>query len=119
MSGASSAARCSRLIIRSVRSTRRTGLGPRTPCSTSDAGGATTEVAALWLLFSGVAILLTARSAVRATLGALLMTTAVQLFIRLTTGPHLALSILAAWLQVTVALTGAFLIVNERAVRDR
>jgi len=43
----------------------------------------------------------------------------VQLLVRLMTGSHLALSLLVAWLQVVVALAGAFLIVNERVTRDR
>jgi len=81
--------------------------------------GAVIEVASFWLLSSGVAIMLTAQGAVRGTLGALLMTTGVQLLLRLSEGPHLSLSLFAAWLQVIVALAGAFLIVNERAVRDR
>lgn len=85
----------------------------------ADPSGLTTTIAALWLLASGIAILLTARSAVRGTLGALLMTIGVQLLLRLASGPHLALALLAAWLEVVVALAGAFLIVNERAVRDR
>ncbi len=84
-----------------------------------DPAGVTVQVAAFWLLSSGVAILLSARSAVRATLGALLMTSGVQLLVRLMTGSHLALSLLVAWLQVVVALAGAFLIVNERVTRDR
>ena len=84
-----------------------------------DTTGATIEVASFWLLSSGIAILLTGQSAVRVTLGALLMMTGVQLLLRLAAGPHLALSLLAAWLQVVVALAGAFLIVNERVVRDR
>jgi hypothetical protein len=33
-------------------------------------------------------------------------------------GPQLALSVLLGWLEVVVALAGAFLIVNERAVRE-
>lgn len=89
------------------------------PLLGGDAGGLTVQVAAFWLLSSGIAILLSARSAVRSTLGALLMTGGVQLLLRLATGPHLALSLLVAWLQVVVALAGAFLIVNERVTRDR
>ena len=84
-----------------------------------DAGGHTLQVGAFWLLSSGIAILLSARSAVRSTLGALLMTGGVQLLLRLTEGPHLALSLLIAWLQVVVALAGAYLIVNERVTRDQ
>ena len=95
------------------------GIAAPPPPYGDDPAGVTVQVAAFWLLSSGVAILLSARSAVRATLGALLMTSGVQLLIRLTTGPHLALSLLVAWLQVVVALAGAFLIVNERVTRDR
>ncbi len=85
---------------------------------TSDASNVTVEVAAFWLLSSGTAILVTARSAVRTSLGALLMLTGVQLLIRLAPGPQLELTIGVAWVEVVVALTGAFLIVNERAVRE-
>lgn len=76
------------------------------------------QVAAFWLLSSGTAILVTARSAVRTTLGALLMLTGVQLLIRLAPGPQLAFTIAVAWIEVVVALVGAFLIINERAVRE-
>ena len=78
----------------------------------------TAQVAAFWLLASGLAILVTARSAVRGSLGALLMVTGVELLVRLVAAPQLALSVLLAWLEVVIALTGAFLIVNERAVRE-
>jgi hypothetical protein len=84
----------------------------------SDPGGVTAQVAAFWLLASGLAILVTARSAVRGSLGALLMVTGVELLVRLVSGPQLALSVLLGWLEVVVALAGAFLIVNERAVRE-
>ena len=83
-----------------------------------DPSGVTTEVAAFWLLSSGIAILLTARGAVRGSLGALLMLTGTQLLVRLVPGPHLALTLLLSWLQVVVALAGAFLILNQRAVRE-
>jgi hypothetical protein len=83
-----------------------------------DPSGVTTEVAAFWLLSSGIAILLTARGAVRGSLGALLMLTGTQLLVRLVPGPHLALTLLLSWLQVVVALAGAFLILNQRAVHD-
>ncbi len=76
------------------------------------------QVAAFWLLSSGTAILVTARSAVRTALGALLMLTGVQLLLRLAPGPQLELTIAIAWVEVVVALVGAFLIVNERAVRE-
>jgi hypothetical protein len=88
------------------------------PIFGTDAGNAIVQVAAFWLLSSGMAILVTARRAVRTTLGALLMVTGVQLLIRLAPGPQLAFTIGLAWLEVLIALTGAFLIVNERAVRE-
>lgn len=88
------------------------------PVFGTDPGNAIVQVAAFWLLSSGMAILVTARRAVRTTLGALLMVTGVQLLIRLAPGPQLAFTIGLAWLEVLIALTGAFLIVNERAVRE-
>jgi hypothetical protein len=88
------------------------------PLVGEDASGVTAQVAAFWLLASGLAILVTARTAVRGSLGALLMVTGVELLVRLVTGPQLALSVLLAWLEVVIALAGAFLIVNERALRE-
>jgi hypothetical protein len=88
------------------------------PLLGADVGNVIVQVSAFWLLSSGTAILVTARGAVRASLGALLMVTGVQLLIRIAPGPQLALTILVAWLEVVIALTGAFLIVNERAVRE-
>jgi len=69
-------------------------------------------------LSSGVAIMLTARSAVRMSLAALVLVTGVQLLARLAPEPRLATTLALAWLEVVAALAGAFLIVNERAVRD-
>ncbi len=43
---------------------------------------------------------------------------AAQLLVRMVPGPELALTLLLSWLQVVVALAGAFLIVNERAARE-
>jgi len=83
-----------------------------------DPSGVTHEAAAFWLLSSGIAILLTARGAVRGSLGALLMITGTQLLVQLVPGPQFAFTLLLAWLQVVVALAGAFLVVNERAVRE-
>ncbi len=83
-----------------------------------DSSGVIVEVAGTWLLSSGVAIMLTARSAVRVSLAALVMVTGVQLLARLSPEPPLATTLALAWLEVVVALAGAFLIVNERAVRD-
>jgi len=76
------------------------------------------EVAGIWLLSSGTAILLTARTAVRASLAAVLMISGVQLLVRLTPDARLGLTLLLAWLEVVIALAGAFLVVNERAVRE-
>lgn len=84
----------------------------------NDPSGVTQEAAAFWLLSSGIAILLTARGAVRGSLGALLMLTGAELLVELAPGPQLAFTLLLSWLQVVVALCGAFLILNERAVRE-
>jgi hypothetical protein len=83
-----------------------------------DPSGVTHEAAAFWLLSSGVAILLTAGGPVRGSLGALLMLTGTQLLVKLVPGPQLAYTLMLSWLQIVVALAGAFLIVNERAVRE-
>ena len=83
-----------------------------------DGSGVIVEVAGVWLLSSGVAILLTARSAVRTALAGLVMITGVPLLARLLPGSHLASSLVLAWLEVVIALGGAFLIVNERAVLE-
>jgi len=83
-----------------------------------DPSGVIRQAAAFWLLSSGVAILLTARGAVRGSLGALLMLTGTQVLVLLVPGPQLALTLMLAWLEVVVALAGAFLIVNERALRE-
>lgn len=83
-----------------------------------DASGVTQEAAAFWLLSSGVAILLTARGPIRGSLGALLMLTGTQLLVQLVPGPQLAFTLLLSWLEVVIALCGAFLILNERAVRE-
>ncbi len=83
-----------------------------------DGSGVIAEVSGVWLLSSGVAVMLTARSAVRVSLAALLLVTGVQLLSRLVPEPHLAMTLVLAWLEVVVALAGAFLIINERAVLD-
>jgi len=88
------------------------------PLFAADSGSVVVQVASFWLLSSGTAILVTARSAVRTSLGALLMLTGVQLLMRYAPGPQLELTIAVAWVELVVALTGAFLIVNERAVRE-
>lgn len=81
----------------------------------ADQTGVIVEVSGIWLLSSGVAILLTARAAVRVSLAALVMITGVQLLVRLVPAAGLSLTLMLAWLEVVVALAGAFLIVNERA----
>ena len=83
-----------------------------------DGSGIIAEVSGVWLLSSGVAVMLTARSAVRVTLAALLLITGVQLLARLVPEPHLAVTLSLAWLEIVVALAGSFLIINERAVLD-
>jgi hypothetical protein len=88
------------------------------PLVGEDPTGVTAQVAAFWLISSGVAILVTARTPVRGSLGALLMVTGVELLVRLLDAPQLGLTLLLAWLEVVVALAGAFLIVNARAVRE-
>ena len=90
---------------------------PDIPLIGSDPQSLIVQVAAFWLLSSGAAILITARSAVRTTLGAILMLTGVQLLSRPVPGPQLELTIGLAWLEVIVALAGAFLMINERALR--
>jgi hypothetical protein len=87
------------------------------PLFGGDQAGAAAQVAAFWLLSAGTAVLVTARGAARASLGALLMTTGVQPLVQLAPGPQLPLTLLVAWVEVVIALTGAFLVVNERAVR--
>jgi hypothetical protein len=88
------------------------------PLIGEDASGVTAQVAAFWLISSGVAILVTARTPVRGSLGALLMVTGVELLVRLLNTPQLGLTLLLAWVEAVIALAGAFLIVNERVVRE-
>ncbi|HET8569952.1 MAG TPA: hypothetical protein VFM93_13310 [Candidatus Limnocylindria bacterium] len=95
-----------------------TAEATQVPLFGADPGGVTVQVAAFWLISSGIAILLTARSAVRMSVGALLMITGVQLLVRLATGPQLAPTLLFSWLEVLIALVGAFLVINERVVRE-
>src|SRR5205814_1823321 len=69
------------------------------PLIGEDPSGVTAQVAAFWLISSGVAILVTARTPVRGSLGAILMITGVELLVRLLTVPQLGLSLLlAGWL---------------------
>ncbi|HEY8807217.1 MAG TPA: hypothetical protein VIN70_06505 [Candidatus Limnocylindria bacterium] len=97
---------------------RTIGGEPATLPMFQDGSGVIVQVAGTWLLSSGVAIMLTARSAVRVSLAALVLVTGVQLLARLAPEPRLATTLALAWLEVVVALAGAYLIVNERAVRD-
>lgn len=94
------------------------GEGAQPPLFELDRSGVSAQVTAFWLLSSGVAILLTARSAVRMSVGALVMITGVQLLVKVAAGPDVVLTVMLSWLEVVVALAGAFLIVNERAVRE-
>lgn len=94
------------------------GEGAPLPLFELDPSGVSAQVTAFWLLSSGVAILLTARSAVRMSVGALVMITGVQLLVKVAAGPDVVLTVMLSWLEVVVALAGAFLIVNERAVRE-
>lgn len=88
------------------------------PLIGEDPSGVTAQVAAFWLISSGIAILVTARTPVRGSLGALLMVTGVELLVRLLNVPQLGLTLLLAWIQAVIGLAGAFLIVNERVVRE-
>ncbi|MDQ2911748.1 MAG: hypothetical protein M3T56_00645 [Chloroflexota bacterium] len=94
-----------------------TVIGPP-PLIGEDPSGVTAQVAAFWLISSGVAILVTARTPVRGSVGAILMITGVELLVRLLTVPQLGLSLLLGWVEVVIALAGGFLIVNERVVRE-
>jgi len=94
------------------------GEGAQLPLFELDRSGVSAQVTAFWLLSSGVAILLTARSAVRMSVGALVMITGVQLLVKVAAGPDVVLTVMLSWLEVVVALAGAFLVVNERAVRE-
>ena len=85
------------------------GEGAQLPLFELDSSGVSAQVTAFWLLSSGVAILLTARSAVRMSVGALVMITGVQLLVKVATGPDVALTVMLSWLEVVVALAGAFL----------
>lgn len=97
----------------------RTIAGEATPLPLLlDGSGIVAEISGVWLLSSGVAVMLTARSAVRVSLAALLLVTGVQLLVRLVDEPQLVITLALAWLEVIIALTGAFLVVNERAVLD-
>lgn len=91
---------------------------PPIPVLGTDPAGVVLWAAAFWLLSSGIAILVTARRAVRMTLGALLMVTGAQLLMRSAPAAQLELTIVVAWAEVVIALAGAFLVVNERALLE-
>ena len=76
------------------------------------------QLSAFWLLAVGLGILLTARGPVRTVLGALLMLAGTQDVLRFEPGAHLATTIAFAWLEVLLALVGAFLIDNQRALDE-
>ncbi len=76
------------------------------------------QLSAFWLLAVGLGVLLTARGPVRAVVGALLMLTGTQEVVRFEPGPHLATAIAFAWLEVLLALVGAYLIQNQRALDE-
>lgn len=74
------------------------------------------QLSAFWLLAIGLGVLLTARGPVRANVGVLLMVAGTLAVTRFQPGPHLATSIAFAWLEVHLALIGAFLIDHQRAL---
>lgn len=76
------------------------------------------QLSAFWLIAVGLGILLTARGPVRAVVGALLMLTGTQEVLRFDPGPHLSTSIAFAWLEVLLALIGAYLIEKQRGVEE-
>jgi hypothetical protein len=76
------------------------------------------QVTAFWLLAAGMSTLLGARTAVRMVVGGMLMLSGTQLVLRFQPGSHLALSTLFAWVELIIALAGAFLIVNQRALEE-
>lgn len=76
------------------------------------------QLGSFWLLAVGLGVLLTARGPVRGVLGALLMLTGTQGVLRFEPGPHLAIAIAFAWLEVLLTLVGAFLIAGQRALEE-
>lgn len=76
------------------------------------------QLSAFWLLASGLGVLLTARTPVRSVLGALLMLSGTDLVLRFEPGARLGLTVVFAWVELLLALIGAFLIVNQRALEE-
>jgi hypothetical protein len=76
------------------------------------------QVCAFWLLALGLTNLIVARGPVRAVVGSLLMLTGTLDVVRFEPGPHLATSIGFAWLEVVLALVGAYLITSERRLEE-
>jgi hypothetical protein len=76
------------------------------------------QLSAFWLVAVGLGILITARGPVRAVLGALLMLAGTQEVLRFDPGAHLATTIGFAWLEVLLALIGAYLIEKQRALEE-
>ncbi len=74
------------------------------------------QLAAFWLLASGLGILFTARTAARLAVGALVMLSGTQLVLHFGGGSQLGLTIVFAWTELLLTLVGAFLVVNQRAL---
>lgn len=74
------------------------------------------QLSAFWLLAVGLGILLAAQGPVRAVLGSLLMLTGTQVVLRFEPGAHLASAIAFAWLEVSLALVGGYLIQKQRSL---
>ena len=77
------------------------------------------QLSAFWLLAIGLGILIAAQGPVRAVVGSLLMLTGTLEVVRFEPGPHLATSIVFAWVYVALALVGAYLIGLQRSVEER
>ena len=76
------------------------------------------QLSAFWLLALGLTILIVARGPVRAVVGSLLMLTGTLAVVRFEPGAHLATSIGFAWVEVVLALVGAYLITSERRLAE-
>jgi hypothetical protein len=77
------------------------------------------QVSAFWLLCAGMSVLLTARTAVRMVIGALLMLSGTQLVLRFEPGAQIGVNLIFAWVELLLALAGAFLVINQRALEER
>jgi hypothetical protein len=77
------------------------------------------QVSAFWLLCAGMSVLLTARTSVRMVIGALLMLSGTQLVLRFAPGAQLGITLVFAWVELLLALAGAFLVINQRALEER